>query len=165
MGTKIKYLFITFAGIIQFLNLQAWFVCKNFTDFFHLSSINVTMQIEDYVHSEKGTSLLLTRFFNNKIIDTVFDLLRIYLQFWDIRFGINWFSPIGYFGIVTGFYYLLSQKKKNIYHWFTLCILLLLPWIEMKIEPNVSLMIKSIYLWLPFSIFSLYGIYQFLTHG
>jgi hypothetical protein len=165
MGNKITYLLIIFAGIIEFITVRAWFVCNNFTDFFHLSSVNIKLQIEYYVHSEKGTSLFLTRLFNNKLIDSLFDILRVYLQFWDVRFGASWFSVIGYFGIGAGFYYIFSSKKKRFYHWLMLLVILFLPWIEVIAEPHVSIFIKSIYLWLPFCLFSLYGVYQFLIHG
>src|SRR6266567_446988 len=138
MGTKLTYLILTIAAVIEFLTVKAWFLCKSFTDLFHLSSINITLQIEDYVHSEKGTPLFLTRLFTNKIIDTFLDLLRIYLQFWDIRFGASWFSLVGYFGIFAGFFYILSNKKKRLYHWAMLIIILLLPLIEILKEPHIS---------------------------
>lgn len=165
MGTKINYLIIIITAIIEFLTVKAWFICKSFTDLFHLSSVNISLQIEDAVHSEKGTSLPLTRLFTNKIIDTFFDLLRIYLQFWDVRFDASWFSPIGYFGILSGFYYIATFKKKRWYHWSLLIVILLLPLIEIIKEPHLSIPLKTIYLWIPFILFSLYGIYQFLIHG
>lgn len=145
--------------------MRGWFICKNITNYFQLSSVNIPMQIEDYQHAEKGTSLLLTRLFTNKFTDSVLDILRLYLQFWDIRFSASWFSLIGYFGIGAGFYYIIANKKKRFYHWLIVAVILLLPWIEIFKGPQISIMIKTIYLWLPFIIFSLYGIYQFLTHG
>lgn len=165
MGTKINYFLLIIAAVIEFLTMKAWFICQRFTDLFHMSSINIGLQIEDSVHSEKGTSLLLTRLFTNKVVDTVFDLFRMYLQFWDIRFGASWFSLIGYFGIFAGFYYIISNKKKQWYHWAVLLVILLLPLIEVLKEPHVSLVIKSFYLWVPFCLLSLYGMYQFLIHG
>ncbi len=165
MGTKINYLIIIVAAIIEFVTVRAWSNCRDFTSFFHHSSINLTLQIESYVYGEKGTSLFLTRFFNNKFTVSILDFLRYYLHFWDIRFGASWFSLLGYFGIFTGFYYIFSNKKRRLYHWGMLLLIALLPLIEIFIEPHVSLMVKSIYLWIPFSLFSLYGIYQFLTHG
>ncbi|HWY78895.1 MAG TPA: hypothetical protein VNW29_00900, partial [Candidatus Sulfotelmatobacter sp.] len=117
MERKVKIITIILTGIVEFLTLGVWLTCKNFADIFHHSSINLTLQMEDYVHAEKGTSLLLTRVFNNKFIVNSNDLLRFYFQFWDIRFGSNWFSLIGYFGIFAGFYYILANKKKKIYHW------------------------------------------------
>jgi hypothetical protein len=165
MGTKINYLIIAIIAIIELFTIRAWFVCKSFTDFFHLSSVSITMQIEDYEHAEKGTPLFLTRLFSNKLTDSVLDVLRIYLQFWDIRFAASWFSLVGYFGIGAGLYYILINKKKRFYHWIMLAVIFLLPCIEVFKEPHLSVMLKSIYLWLPFAIFSLYGIYQFLIHG
>src|SRR6266480_3743665 len=116
MGIKVKYFVIIVSAVIEFLTLKAWFVCKDFTDLFHHSSVNLDLQIKDYIYTEKGTSLILTRVFNNKITIIALDVLRFYLQFWDIRFGVNWFSPIGYFGIFAAFYYILFNKKKHIYH-------------------------------------------------
>ena len=165
MGTKIKYFLLIITAGIEYLTLQTWFVCKDFTNMFHHSSINLTLQIDDYVHAEKGTPLLLTRIFNNKPVVGFLDLSRFYLQFWDVRFGSIWFSLIGYSGLLLGFYYLFSTKKKKIYHWITLILILVLPLIEIYLEPHISIFVKSSYLWLPFILFSLYGVYQFLNHG
>src|SRR6266568_8971853 len=165
MGTKINYLFIILAAVTEFVTVRAWSNCRDFTSFFHHSSINLNLQIESYVYGEKGTSLFLTRLFSNKFTVSFLDFLRFYLHFWDIRFGASWFSLIGYFGIFAGFYYIFSSKKRRLYHWGMLFLIALLPLIEIFIEPHVSLTAKSIYLWAPFSLFSLYGIYQFLTHG
>ena len=165
MGTKIKYLAIFSVGITEFVNLQAWFACKSFTDLFHYSSVNLNLQIDYYIDTEKNTSYILSRLFNNKFIDSILNLLRFYLQFWDIRFGASWFTLIGYFGIFSGFYYIFSLKQKRFYHWIMLLVILFLPWIEIIIEPHINIMMKSIYLWAPFSLFSLYGISQFLNRG
>ncbi|HSW97096.1 MAG TPA: hypothetical protein VLF89_04700 [Candidatus Saccharimonadales bacterium] len=165
MGTKITYLCIAAIAVVEFLTVKAWFVCKSFTDLFHLASINITLQIEDYIHLEKGTPLFLTRLFTNKIVNSFFDLFRLYFRFWDIRFGASWFSLIGYFGIFAGFYYIFSNNKKRWYHWVMVILILVLPVFEVVKGPHISLVIKSIYLWAPFCLFSLYGIYQFLTHG
>jgi hypothetical protein len=165
MERKLKIIAMILTGAIESVTLNSWLLCKNFTDIFHHSSINLNLQIEDYVHAEKGTSLVMTRVFNNKIIDSLINLLRFYFQFWDIRFGSNWFSIVGYFGIFAGFYYITVNNKKKFIHWTLLILIILLPWIEILIEPHVSLIVKSLYLWVPFILFSMYGIYQFLNHG
>lgn len=165
MDRKITIPVIILSGITELMTLRIWWICKNFTDLLHHSSINLNLQIEGYVHAEKGPSLFMTRMFNNKLIDNLIDLLRFYLQFWDVRFGTNWFSLLGYLGIFAGFYYIFSNKEKTIYHWLILIVLSLLPWIEIILEPHIAILLKSLYLWLPFSLFSLYGIYQYITHG
>jgi len=166
MGNKVtKSIIVILSAIVEVLTLQAWFICKAFTDIFHRTSINLALQLDDYIHADKGTPLLFTRLFHNKLIQIVFDYLRFYLQFWDVRFGSNWFSLIGYFGIFSGFYYILANKKKKIYHWIAVIIILLLPFIEIIGEPQVNIVIKSVYLWTPFILFSFYGLYQFLSHG
>jgi hypothetical protein len=165
MGNKLKYPAIIFTAIIEFLTIKAWYACANFTGIFHYSASNAQLQLEDYIYTEKDTPFVLIRLFNNKITVNFLDLLRYYLQFWDIRFGTFWFSLIGYFGILAGFYYFITLKKKKYYHWLFLLLLFILPWIEIIHPPHFSILIKSIYLWLPYCIFSFFGIYQYLTHG
>jgi hypothetical protein len=165
MGNKLKYTAIIFTAALEFLTVKAWYACGTFTGIFHFSSANVQFQLEDYIYTEKGTPLFLTRLFNNKITDYFIALLRYYFQFWDIRFGTFWFSLIGYFGILAGFYYFISLKRKKYYHWLILILLLMLPWFEILHANHYSIIIKSLYLWLPYCLFSLFGIYQFLTHG
>src|SRR6185437_2130510 len=123
MDRKIKILLISITVIVESLTLKSWLVCKNFSDIFHFSSTHIALQLEDFVHTEKGTSILLTRLFNNKPIDNILYLFRLYLQFWDVRFGSNWFSFIGYFGIIMGVYYIIANKKRNVIHWLMLVIL------------------------------------------
>lgn len=165
MGNKIKYFALLLASAIEYLTLHSWFVCKNFSDIFHHTSINLTLQLTDYIHEEKGTTIIVTRLFNNKYVEGTLDFLRFYIQFWDVRFGSIWFSLIGYSGIIFGFYYLFATKKKTVFHWTILLVILALPLIEIYAEPRISIVVKSIYFWLPFVIFSLYGMYQFLSHG
>lgn len=165
MESKIKIFIITVSAIIESFTLKSWLVCKDFSDIFHFSSSHIALQLEDYVHTEKGTPLFLTRVFNNKLVDTIIYLARLYLQFWDVRFGSNWFSFIGYFSIIMGVYYIIANKKKKLIHWVMLAVIIVLPWIEIIADPAVSLILKTVYFWIPFILFSFYGLYQFLSHG
>lgn len=160
-----KKIIIIITALIEVGTLQTWFVCQGFTDIFHYSSVNLAYQLDTYINPFKGIPLWIVRLFHNKLVQIPINFLRFYLQFWDIRFGSNWFSLIGYFGIFAGFYYLISEKKKKVYHWLALIMLLVLPCIEILLSPQLPIIIKSVYLWIPFIIFSLYGIYQFMTHG
>jgi len=160
-----KKIILVITAIIELLTLKAWFVCESFTDIFHYSSINLTYQLEIYINPFKGTPIWFIRLFHNKFIQIPINFLRFYLQFWDVRFGSIWFSLIGYFGILAGVYYIVSNKKKTVYHWLVLIILMILPCFEIILAPQIAIPFKSLYLWFPFILFSLYGIYQFLTHG
>src|SRR6185437_14492118 len=113
MENKLRNSILILTAFVEALTLWAWLACKSFTDIFHHTSINLTLQLDDYIHSDKGTSILFTRLFHNKVTQILIDYLRFYLQFWDVRFGSNWFSLIGYFGIFAGFYYILSNKKRR----------------------------------------------------
>lgn len=156
---------LVIVAVIEFFTLKVWFACESFTDIFHFSSINLTYQLEIYINPFKGTPIWFVRLFHNKFIEIFIDFLRFYLQFWDVRFGSIWFSLIGYFGILAGLYYIVSNKRKTMYHWVVLFILMILPCIEIIFAPSLSIPLKSLYLWLPFILFSLYGIFQFLAHG
>lgn len=152
-------------SIIELITWRTWFVCQRFNDIFHYSAINISYQVDTSTNAFEGMPTQLVRLFHNKLIQISIDSLRLYFQFWDVRFESNWLSIIGYFSIFAGFYYIISNKKKKIYHWLALTLLAVLPCIEIFINPPISLFLKSIYLWLPFCLFSLYGIYQFVTHG
>jgi hypothetical protein len=160
-----KKIIIIITALIEFATLQGWFVCQRFTDIFHFKSIDVAVQLSTYINSFKGKPMWMGRLFHNKLIQDPLNFLRVYLQFWDVRFGINWFSLVGYFGIFAGLYYIISNKKKTRYHWLALILLAVLPCIEILFAPQLPLQVKSVYLWLPFAVFSLYGINQFLSHG
>jgi len=160
-----KKIILVIAAIIEIFTLKAWFACESFTDIFHFSSVNLLYQMEAYINPFIGTPIWFVRLFHNKFVEISIDFLRFYLQFWDVRFGSVWFSFIGYFGILAGFYYIILNKKKKNYHWLTFFILMILPCFEIIFEPVISIPLKSLYLWFPFILFSLYGIYQFLTHG
>lgn len=160
-----KKIILVITAVIELLTLNAWFACESFTDIFHYSSINLMYQLEIFINPLKGTPIWFVRLFHNKFVQIPSNFLRFYLQFWDVRFGSIWFSLIGYFGILAGFYYIVSNKKKKMYHWLALLILIILPCIEIIFAPHISIPLKSLYLWLPYAIFSLYGVYQFLIHG
>lgn len=160
-----KKLLLIIPFFVELITLKMWFTCLHFLDFMHYSSLNIVYQIDTYINAYSGMPRWFARLFHNKPIQVPIDVLRIYLQFWDIRFGSDWFSLIGYFGIFSGFYYIAANKNKKIQYWFIILLLLLLPFIEIFLNPRVSIYIKSIYLWLPYTLFSLYGIYQYIIHG
>lgn len=160
-----KKILLIITALTEVATLQAWFVCQRFTDIFHFGSIDVAYQLSTYINSFKGMPFWVIRLFHNKLIQDPLNFLRFYFQFWDIRFGSNWFSFVGYFGILAGIYYIISTKKKTLYHWLTLFVLAVIPCFEILFAPRFSLEVKSIYLWLPFICVSLYGIYQFINKG
>jgi hypothetical protein len=160
-----KKIIIIIIACIDLITLNAWFVCQRFTDIFSYSSLNISYQIDTYINSFDGMPRWYAHLLHNKVIQVPIDFIRLYFQFWDIRFGTNWFSIIGYFGILVGFYYFVINKKKKLYHWIILFVLLLLPVVEILFSPPISFQLKGIYLWIPFILFSFYGIYQFLSQG
>lgn len=161
----IKKLSLLLILAVELITLRYWFLCQQFKSFIHLSSQNVGLRVDELIHNDGNTPLLLVRLLHNKIIVFILDIFRIYLQFWDIRFATNLFSIVGYFGIFCGFYYLILSKIKNSYKIILSLFLLLLPFVEIVFEPNLNFILKLFLLVLPYWLFSLFGIYQFCING
>lgn len=147
---------------IEFISLQQWFLCKRFKDFIHFSSINLNLYLDDLIHNDIGVPLSVIRIFHNKAVVVITLLFKNYLQFWDIRFAVNLFSLVGYFGIILGFWYIFNEDKRKWYIYIVLFILFFLPLIEVLFEPNFYFPLKVILIALPYQVFSLFGAWQFL---
>jgi len=121
--------------------------------------------MESLVNNDSGIPPIIVRFFHNKITVFMDVFTRYYLRFWDFRFTLNLLSVVGCFGLVLGFWYLLNGnfgKKK--YLWVILAFLLLIPLIEIMLEPNINIILRMIIVALPLQIFSVFGVWQFLKN-
>ena len=148
---------------VELFAVSQWFLCKQLKDFIHLSSTNLTLYLNSLINNDSGVPLLIVRIFHNKIIGFLDIFVKYYLRFWDDRFLLNLLSIVGCFGIILGIWYLVSRNFNNKkYLWITLIFLLMLPLVEIVFEPHVNFIYKVIFLALPYQIFSIFGIWQFL---
>lgn len=145
---------------IEIWTTKLWLICSKFADFFHFSYFDLQLKIEDAVHNDKGFPSSIARFFHNKISFFVHDVFSSYMRFWDIRFGVVFFSIIGYFGLFCGFWYLLKSNIK--YKQLIVIIYLLIPFIEV-FRLIHSYQLNLILLSFPYQILSIYGIWSFLS--
>lgn len=155
----IKKIIIFIIFVIDAWTTMLWLKCAKFADFFHFSSLDMRLKLEEAVHNDKGFPSLYSRFFHNKVVFFAKEVFANYFHFWDIRFGVVFFSIIGYFGILCGLWYLLKSKTR--YRWLVIIVYLILPFIEVfhSIEPY---RLRLILLSVPYYAISLYGIWQFL---
>jgi len=143
------------------LTFLVWRECQDFKDFIKLSSVNIPLHLEDLIHTDKGGDPLFVRIFHNKVVDTSLIILRKYLYFYDIRFGVNFFSLVGYFGILCGLYYsFVGKRSKGLVLY--IIFLLLLPLVQIIIEPKLNFLTRLAFLQLPYLSLALYGVWRFL---
>jgi hypothetical protein len=159
----LKKIFVVTAFIIELLAVSEWFVCKQFKDFIHFSSFNQALYLKGLMDNDSGIPFLIVRVFHNKPIVFLDIFVKYYLSFWDDRFLLNLFSVVGCFGIILGIWYLLSRNckhKKQL--WIMLIFLLAFPLVEILFKPNINFIFKVIILVLPYQLFSLFGLWQFI---
>lgn len=160
MTTK---LLITLIILLEFATGSLWIRCQKLADKFYANGLDAQLKLEEAVRNDVGYSTVAARFFHNKINVYMTEFLNTYIQFWDIRFDVLFFSIVGFFGILCGFWYMLTNKKKTYKTWLLLVVLMVWPLIEI-IRVPLPYWIRIIIILIPFYVFSLYGLWQFLKH-
>jgi hypothetical protein len=150
-------------ALIEMFAIKLWLSCNSFNEAFHFSAFDVKLKVEEQVRNDVGYGVEIVRFFHNKAIVGASELLNKYLFFWETNFQALFFSLVGIFGIWCGFWYIITSKQKRIYKWVIVSGLLLLPFIEI-FSISLPFIARLVLLWLPYALFSLYGLWQFLKH-
>lgn len=158
---KAKILTLIVAGI-ELLTIKLWLICTDFRSMMDMSSVNIKLQLEDYIHNDTGSSMLLIRFFHNKLTGLVVNMLDKYLKYWDIRFISNIFSLVGVFGMVAGIWYLLHANIAKKYKIFFFCILIVWPIPYVLHGISLTFTYKIFIFYFPYFILSLFGIWSYL---
>ncbi|HUQ85030.1 MAG TPA: hypothetical protein VM077_01790 [Candidatus Limnocylindrales bacterium] len=155
----IKKILLTIFILYELNTFRMWNACRDFSDKFHFSYPQMGLRLEDAVHNDIGFSPELVRLFHNKPVFFVNSIFSNYFHFWDIRFGVMFFSIVGYFGIFCGFWYLVRSKFK--YKLMMLALLLMLPLVEI-FGGSISYDARLILISFPYLVFSIYGIWGFM---
>lgn len=157
-----KYIILGIIITIQIFAFRVWTLCKFFGDYFHLSTYDLSLRINESINNDHGMSLSLIRVLHNKVIGILFDLFRHYMHFWDISFLVYVFSFTGIFGLVLGVWYItkLSRIKRTSIFTF----LLVIPFIEILKNPDMGYMIKIIVYSLPYLVVIIYGYLKYLEN-
>lgn len=155
---KFKKIIISIIFLLELFVAKLWFACRDFSDSFHFSYPKMNLDLLGAVNNDQGFSTAIVRFFHNKPLFLFNQIFARYLHFWDIRFGVMFFSLAGYFGILAGFWYL--TKTKNKYKLLIFAALLFIPFIEVFSLP-LEYKFRFVILSLPYQLLSIFGYWQF----
>lgn len=156
MIKKIIIIISVFVGLYYF---RQWFLCVNFADPVHFSAYDMSLKLIEAVHNDVGFAPNVTRIFHNKVSLGAILISNNYLHFWDVRFATLLFSPVMYFGIWLGFWYLAKSKIKH--KWIILTAILALPFIEV-FKINLHYFFRLVLIVAPLFVFSIYGLWNFV---
>lgn len=159
---KLKKLLIILIAIFYVLIIYTQVNCNKLCETLHFTVLDSNLKLIEGINNDVGYNTYAARFFHNKAQVYVTEFFNKYLHFWDIQFGILFFSLIGYFGILYGFWY-IAVKKKNYERLFYFSLILLVPLLEIFQVPGSS-NIRYILIFVSVGGFSLYGIWQLLSH-
>lgn len=159
-----KNILIGIATFVQLIIVAGWIACFDFRDQFHLRLFDVILQIEDGVHSDTGVPMILIRIFHNKVTQLFFEFIRHISKFWDTSFLVNFLSIIGFFGLLSGIYYLVKKREKT-YIWILLGLLLLLQAVSVVIDLRKFFRFELVLLWVFSQIIIVYGLFHYLGQG
>jgi hypothetical protein len=157
-----KYIATMALLVTELFYMRLWLACKELKDFFYFSVQNVQLIVIDHIHNDGGLPVTLVRILHNKATVGIIELIRHYLYFWDIRFLVPLLSPIGFFALLAGFWYILRAKLPLIYKSGILFVLLSIPAVEMIIKPQVPFAFRLVLLGVPYVAISLVGILHFI---
>lgn len=161
-----KPLLLILVTVVLFLTFFSWKECVDFKDFIKLSSINIPLHLEDLVHTDTGMNPLMVRAFHNKVIDFFLIVLRKYLLFFDIRFGINLFSIVGYAGLMSAVYFVsINWKKLSLLFKSYIIFALILPLIQIIFEPHMRFDTRIVIFYVVYSGLIVYGLSNILKKG
>jgi hypothetical protein len=157
------YIILIVIFVTQSLSATNWFFHNKLNERFHFSTFEILLKLQEQVYNDVGVDVLIVRFFHNKVTVGISELITKYLAYWESSFLIAILSLSGLFGILCGVWYIYSQKTASGYMLF-LCFILA-PFIEIFKLPLPETFRFGVF-WLIFSVFSLYGIQQFIkSHG
>jgi hypothetical protein len=157
----IAKILIVIIFLIEIASGSLWIRCQKLADRFYASNLDSQLKLDELVRNDVGYATYTARFFHNKMLVFGSELINKYLQFWDIRFNVLFFSIIGYFGIFYGFWQLLRKEKKTYKTWILILLLLVLPFIEIE-HVSIPYWERISIVLFPYYFFSLFGIWQFI---
>ena len=76
MEKAVKVILVSLILILQIVSLKPALGCRDFSSYFHFSSYDLKLQIEDAVHNDVGIPLWQARFFHNKLTFFILDIFR-----------------------------------------------------------------------------------------
>lgn len=157
---KLRKLLIILIAIFYVFIAYTQVNCNKLCETLHFTVLDSNLKLLDGINNDVGYNNYTARFFHNKVQVYLAEFFNKYLHFWDIQFGILFFSLIGYFGILYGFWH-IAVNEKNYERLFYFLLILFVPLLEIFQVPG-SYKLRYILIFVFLGGFSLYGIWQFL---
>jgi len=157
----LKKLIIICIFLYELFVVHIWLGCIKLQDTFLFSQFDAQLKTEYAIGNDVGYPPVLARLFHNKIIIYTTEIINKYFSFWNTQFGALFFSIVGYFGIICGFYYLIFRAKKSLKVIGVLVVLLLIPFIQV-FNIHIPFMFKLFVLIIPYYLLSAYGLWEFI---
>lgn len=151
--------------ITEIITIKSWFICARFADFFHFSLLDLSLRIDESIHADGGVQIFAVRFFHNKALGIIIDVVRDFLHYWDIVFLANFLSMAGVVGLLFAFWYLFQENKTRRYVVTLFVFTIVVQLIEIFFKPNINFFIKTMFLFVPFSLISLFGWREFIKNN
>lgn len=157
-----KKILILFALIIlQLYSLFTFISNCNRNGNFYFSKPVLSLHLDELIHNDIDTPLLVVRFFHNKISLFFLQAFSNYIHFFDPLYLIRIVTLIGLAGILYYYWILSFRKKEHRFLWPLGIFILIVPLVEVFFSNNISPLAKILLLILPIQLVSLIG-YFFL---
>lgn len=135
--------------------------CKDWTGIFHLSFNEVNIHVNSLIYNDVNTSQFLIRVFHNKLVILLFNLFNRYVQFWNINYLISILSFAGFFGLLYGYWNVITNKIRSRAILFLSFFIIVIPFFEIILQPKINFWFKMLYLVIPYILFSFIGYENF----
>jgi multisubunit Na+/H+ antiporter MnhE subunit len=160
---KIKeYIILLIVWFVELFAYQRWFGCWLFQTNFYFTKETLTIQLINATNADKGMPLLLVRALHNKALAFPWGLVQTLLQYFDVRFLIEFIGFIGAVGIALAIWYLCTKARKNYFFWGVFVVTILICLIEMFFQPHIVYAWKMIGFGIVYQLLSLFGIWMFI---
>lgn len=160
---KIKAIItILIVWLVELFAYQRWFGCWLFQTNFYFTKDTLTIQLINATNADKGMPLLLVRALHNKALALPWGLVQTLLQYFDVRFLIEFIGFVGAVGIAFAIWYLCTKARKNYFFWGVFGITILLCLIEMFFQPHIIYAWKLIGFGILYQLLSLFGVWMFI---
>ena len=156
--------FVIFGSlVIELLALNRWLSCWHFKDIFYYTPTLLIARVINGINDDYGLPSIVTHTMHNKITYFFWGFIQAILQYWDIRFLKEFIGIIGAIGIYLAIWYLITKHRRNKYIWSLFIFSIVLGCIEIFFSFDLKFAWKLLILGVPYMLFSLFGIWQFLN--
>ncbi len=159
---KQKLLLLFFILLVSGIAFVRWNSCWIFGSNFYFTTQTLSTMLVTATNADSGVPLFIVRAMHNKLSGFVWGVLQTQLQYWDIRFLVEFLGIVGGIGVYLGLWYFLTRQFKNKFLWVIFILTMSASFVEMFFIPHIGYKLRIIPLFLLFESIALFGYWQFL---